>query len=193
MSLTPLQVYSQSADKQRIILVGTARTRIYRLIHHVLNTYQRKFDYVLDNESSLGNGPVVLLDASQITPSLADLHHHILLITSLKGVSPDEIAALQLLADKTPKGGIIIYNETDSKTKEIGEKERADVTLIPYKTYAHKKEGSQTILVTSTNEKVPIKLSSEEDLQNISGARELLKRIGISSGQFYRAVADFES
>ncbi|HNC32025.1 MAG TPA: cyanophycin synthetase, partial [Cyclobacteriaceae bacterium] len=41
-------------------------------------------------------------------------------------------------------------------------------------------------------ERIPIKIFGNHNLQNISGAKELLKKIGISSEQFYKAISSFE-
>lgn len=191
MSLAPSEVYSQSVDKQRIILAGEHHSTILRIVRFALDMYARKYDYVLDNENRLNNGPVVLLDASSVSSALNDFNHHILVISSIQSFGSDQVATLQQLADRTPKGGIIIYDEQDTKAKSVGSKERADITIIPYKAYSHKKENNSIVLVSSTNEKFPTNLS-ESDLPDVGAAREILKRVGISSGQFYRAMADFK-
>jgi hypothetical protein len=60
------------------------------------------------------------------------------------------------------------------------------VQAIAYSAYKHELKDGATILITSTNEKFPIALSTEMELKCIGATRELLKKIGISSGQFYR-------
>jgi hypothetical protein len=50
------------------------------------------------------------------------------------------------------------------------------------------KDG-KTILVSSTGDKFPILLSGNQNLLLLAVAKDLLKKIGISSGQFYKAVA----
>jgi hypothetical protein len=47
------------------------------------------------------------------------------------------------------------------------------------------------MLISSTNEKFPIALKTEMELKCISATRELLKKIGISSGQFYKSSKYF--
>jgi len=181
-------IYQQSIDKQRIIITGAQSGLITKLARHVLSSNQRKFDFYRagDAEPILTDAPVILIEAQD---QLADYHHHILI---LSGVPDNQLKEIEKVADATSKGGIIIYPESDKQLKLIAARERTDVQAIAYNTYRHEQKNGATVLITSTNEKFPVALSSETDLKCISATRELLKKIGISSGQFYRAVSTFK-
>jgi UDP-N-acetylmuramate: L-alanyl-gamma-D-glutamyl-meso-diaminopimelate ligase len=116
-------------------------------------------------------------------------NHHILIISQL---SPDEKTLVAKLANATPKSGTIIYDDTDPFAREIAKVDRTDVFLNPYATPKHEVSAGKVTLISSTNEKFPIQLSSAEDLKSVSAAKELLKKIGISSTQFYKAIAAFQ-
>jgi UDP-N-acetylmuramate: L-alanyl-gamma-D-glutamyl-meso-diaminopimelate ligase len=181
-------IYQQSIDKQRIIITGAQSGLIANLARHVLVTNQRKHDFYKAGEPAhtLTDAPVLLIEAND---QLADYHHHILLLSE---ASTDQLNYLEKIADATPKGGIIMFPEGNKELKALATRERADVQAIAYTTYKHERQNNKTILITSTNEKFPIALNTETELKCISGARELLKKIGISSGQFYRAVSTFQ-
>ncbi|MBX2916804.1 MAG: hypothetical protein KF856_16165 [Cyclobacteriaceae bacterium] len=182
-------IYQQSIDKQRVIITGGQSGLITNMVRHVLTSNQRKYDFFSDGqlESFLTDAPVLIIEAQH---QLADYHHHILLLTD----NPTgELKELEKIADATPKGGIIIYPELNKELKALATRERPDVQVIPYNIYKHEKQQNKTILITSTNEKFPIALNTTNELACVGAARELLKKIGISSGQFYRAVSTFQS
>jgi UDP-N-acetylmuramate: L-alanyl-gamma-D-glutamyl-meso-diaminopimelate ligase len=181
-------IHQQSIDKQRVIVTGAQSGLITNLVRHVLTSNQRKFDFVAANQSAptLTDAPVLIVEAQN---QLADYHHHILLLSDSPTMGLKE---LEQIADATPKGGMIIYPEANKELKAIATRERADVQVIPYTTYKHEKQQGKTILLTSTNEKFPIALTTTSELTCLGAARELLKKIGIGSGQFYRAVSTFQ-
>lgn len=190
MTLTPNLIYQQNIDKQRIVLTGSGRTLIGKIVRHVLTFHNRKFDYVADNQSSPilspSLAPVLLIETAD--PSL-EFHHHVVVLSQ-----PDiaDLTRYEALAKATPKGGTLIYAETNATVKAIGTKEIIDVQTIPFGTYAHEVKNGITYLITSTNEKFPLKVGGSQHLECLRAARELLKKIGISSGQFYKAVSTFE-
>ncbi|MCW5911314.1 MAG: hypothetical protein KIT62_09585 [Cyclobacteriaceae bacterium] len=180
-------IYQQSIDKQRIIITGKHSGLIADLARHVLTSNARKFDWYTSKQPAppQNDAPVILIEAQD---QLAEYHPHILILSA---VESNRLAGIEKAADAVPKGGIIIYPEADRELKAIAARERTDVQVIPYGTYKHEQKNGSTILVTSTNEKFPVALHTETELGCISAARELLKKIGISSGQFYRAVSTF--
>lgn len=181
------KIYQQSLDKQRIVITGSLSSLIGSIVSHVLASNNRKFEWygATKVEGASVLAPVVIIEAQE---QLADYHHHILL---LSGVSSTRLAELEALTDATPKGGIIIYPEADKTLKSVATRERTDVQVIPYNTYKHEVKDGITSLLSSTNEKFPILLKSEQELLCIGAARELLKKIGIGSSQFYKAVSTF--
>ena len=98
----------------------------------------------------------------------------------------------ELLADASPKCGTIIYNSDDKVVEKIAKKERADVQTIGYTTHDHVIENGVVYLIGSGKERTPIQLFGKHNLQNISAAKELLKKIGISNDQFYEALPSFK-
>jgi UDP-N-acetylmuramate: L-alanyl-gamma-D-glutamyl-meso-diaminopimelate ligase len=94
------------------------------------------------------------------------------------GISENDfIRQFDLFADGTPKGGILIYWEQDKIASVISEKQRADVLIIPYKAHA--------------KDKLPPTFADKKSLQNVSAAYEALKKVGVTSEQFYTAIASY--
>jgi len=73
----------------------------------------------------------------------------------------------------------------------IGKVERSDVQSIPYKAEEHTVEAGSYYIKSVDDPKLKISLFGKHNMQNISAARELLKKIGISSSQFYKALPSF--
>lgn len=209
----PEYLYNHSIDKQRVIIAGShGKTTITGIVVHVLHHFNRSFDYVIgarikgvDNPVKLSDAPLIIIEGDEYlcsaldpTPKFLRYQHHIGLISGVAwdhaNVFPTEeeyLEAFDRFADQTPKSGILIFCDSDPMVSVVGNKQRTDVTSVPYKAHAHVIENNQEYL-TSGKERIPIKIFGNHNLQNISGAKELLKKIGISSEQFYKAIQSFE-
>lgn len=188
MEVSSAALYQQNIDKQRIVITGQDSKLLTRLITEVLSLNKRKFNHFADGKLTTQPGATVLIIESQT--NLLDFQHHVAVLTQADANSID---SLTQLADHTPKAGTLIYTETVPSIKAIGSKERADVQSISYKILAHKVKDGKTFLISSTNEEFPIQLSGEKNLLILAAAKELLKKIGISSGQFYKAVSSLSA
>lgn len=209
----PEYIYDQSKNKQRIVIAGShGKTTITAIIIHVLNFLNHKFDYVIgakvngiENTVKLTDAPIIIIEGDEYlsspldpTPKFVRYQHHVGLISGISwdhaNVFPTEedyVKQFDVFADQTPKGGILIYCEQDSMALIIGKKERTDVLAIPYRSHSHATEGNQ-IYLTAGKERCPIKIFGSHNYQNISGAREVLKKIGVTDEQFFTAISTFE-
>jgi UDP-N-acetylmuramate: L-alanyl-gamma-D-glutamyl-meso-diaminopimelate ligase len=210
----PEYIYEHSKDKQRVVIAGShGKTTITAIIIHVLTYFNRKFDYVIgarvrgiENTVKLSGAPIIVIEGDEYlasaldpTPKFLKYQHHIGLISGIAwdhaNVFPEEeeyVRQFDLFADQTPKGGILIYCEQDSMTLMIGKKERFDVTEIPYKSHPHTSDNNGHFFLTDGKNKYPIRIFGSHNYQNVSGAREVLKRIGITNEQFFEAISSFQ-
>ncbi len=184
MEISVDSLIRQSIDQQRILLVGNQRKKLAQFIRHILYFNHKVFHFYSEGQLTEQKGAPVLIIESET--QLTEFQHHVLMLTA---ISKNRLAEVASLADATPKGGIVLYPEGDAKLKAIGAKERADVQPIPYKIIPHEVKNAVTTLVTSTNEKFPLQIHGEENMLLLAAAKELLKKIGISSSQFYKAAA----
>lgn len=209
----PEYIYDQSKNKQRIVIAGShGKTTITAIIIHVLNFLKHKFDYVIgakvngiENTVKLSDAPIIIIEGDEYlsspldpTPKFVRYQHHVGLISGISwdhaNVFPTEeeyVKQFDLFADQTPKGGILIYCEQDSIALIIGKKERTDVLAIPYRSHTHNLDKGK-IYLTDGKEKYPIKIFGSHNYQNISGAKEILKKIGVTEEQFFEAISSFE-
>jgi UDP-N-acetylmuramate: L-alanyl-gamma-D-glutamyl-meso-diaminopimelate ligase len=187
--LSGAEIYKQSIDKQRILVAGGCSDLIASLILHTLQFYNRKFDFVIAGmpASIQKDSPIIIIENES---QCIDYKHHILILGN--SASSVEVAELEKLAEATPKGGTIIYPKIHAVLNKIGSKERADVQSIAYDIYKHEEVEGKTVLISSTKEKFPVKLNGDLDLQCVSAAKELLKKIGITSGNFYKAITKYK-
>ncbi|WP_422362322.1 UDP-N-acetylmuramate--L-alanine ligase [Reichenbachiella sp.] len=206
----PEFIRAQSDNKQRIVIAGShGKTTITGTIIHVLNYWKRDFDYVIgakingiDETIKLSNAPVIIIEGDEYftspldpEPKFLKYDHHIALISGTAwdhiNVYPSEKSYLEQfekLANRTPKAGTLVFCTDDKQAKKIGNAERNDVRKEPYETPKYKvKDGAFVI-----NGDTPVKLFGKHNMQNIEGAKTILKRIGITDEQFYEAVASFE-
>jgi UDP-N-acetylmuramate: L-alanyl-gamma-D-glutamyl-meso-diaminopimelate ligase len=209
----PEFIFEQSIDKQRIVIAGShGKTSITCMILHVLQYFKRKTDYLIgaeiegfDKSVQLANGPMIVIEGDEFVTSSLDpspkflhYHHHIGLIS---GVEWDHINAyptfdeyvkqFEQFADQSPKGGILIYSENDDLATVIGRKERDDVQRVEYSAHKHEIVNGQTYLVNG-NEKFPVQVFGKHNMRNISAAKAVLTKIGITEEMFFEAIQSFK-
>ena len=203
----PAYIYEYAQDKQRIVITGGPESTIICAITiHVLRYWHRAFDYVVDAPGlettvQLSEAPIIVLQGDTLPcspidpqPQLLTYQHNIVLIS---GISEERdkssptldgyIAQLCALADASPKGGTLIYDEEVSLVKEIGSKPRTDVKSLPYRAHAHRYKGDQAYLITAQGD-IPFLHTDSLSLRAIAGAQQLLKNVGINNEQFYEAI-----
>ncbi|HEY0654673.1 MAG TPA: Mur ligase family protein [Chryseosolibacter sp.] len=210
----PDYIFSRSSDKQRVVIAGShGKTTITAIIIHVLSHCKRKFDYVIgarvrgiENTVRLSDAPLIIIEGDEYlssaldpTPKFLKYQHHVGLISGIAwdhaNVFPTEeeyVRQFDLFADQTPKGGILVYCEQDSMALMIGKKERGDVIEIAYKSHSHTSDNNGQFYLTDGKEKFPIKIFGSHNYQNIAGAKEVLKRIGVTDEQFFQAIQSFQ-
>ena len=209
----PEFIYQQYIDKQRIVIAGShGKTTITSMIIHVLNYWKKPFDFVVgalvegfENTVKLSDAPIIIIEGDEYltstldkTPKFLKYHHHIGLVSGVAwdhiNVFPtiDEyVKQFDLFADATPKAGSLVYCEEDDLATVICGKQRPDVTSIPYQEHPSTISNGDTYLITD-NGQVPVKVFGKHNMQNFSGAKEVLLKLGITEEQFYQAIPTFK-
>ncbi|RAV97829.1 UDP-N-acetylmuramate--L-alanine ligase [Pseudochryseolinea flava] len=211
----PEYIYQRSIDKQRIVVAGShGKTTITAMIIHVLNFFNRNFDYVIGARVPgveytvrlSDNAPIIIIEGDEYlsspldpTPKFLRYQHHIGIISGIAwdhaNVFPTEeeyVKQFDRFADQTPKGGILIYCEQDPMALMIGKKERSDTLEISYKSHPQTSDNNGQFFITNGKEKYPVKVFGSHNFQNLSAAKEVLKKIGISQEQFFEAITTFK-
>lgn len=211
----PEYIYRHSENKQRVVIAGShGKTTITSMILHVLKHHNREFDYLVgaqlegfDNMVKLTQrAPVIVIEGDEYASSPVDprpkfLHYqpHIALIS---GIAWDHVNIyptyevyvdqFELLADAMPKGGILVFDQTDDMLDVICQKEREDVHRLPYKAHPYEVKDGQTFLITKQNTRVPLLIFGEHNMKNLSGAMTICDRLGITEDMFYEAIQSFK-
>ncbi len=210
----PEYIFQQAQQKHRIVIAGShGKTTVTAMIMHVLNYHKRKFDYavgaILEGfETSVKlseDAPVIILEGDEypsapfdLTPKFMHYHAHIGVIT---GVAWDHINVyptwdsylepFENFADAIPKSGTLIYSQEDSIASVIGAKERNDIQQMPYLAHPHKILDGITYL-TVENNRIKLEVFGEHNLKNVSCAKVVCSKIGITEEGFYQAISTFK-
>ena len=211
----PEYIFEQSQNKQRVVIAGShGKTTITSMILHVLKYNNRNFNYLVgaqiegfDNMVKLSeHAPLIVIEGDEYftspldpTPKFIHYQPHIALISGIAwdhyNVFPTwelYVKQFELLADSLPKAGAIIFDETDDMLDVIGQKGRPDVSSTPYNVHPHRIEDNRTILITAEQGEVPVLVFGSHNMKNISGAREVCERLGLTDEQFYQAIRTFK-
>ncbi|MBD2754926.1 UDP-N-acetylmuramate--L-alanine ligase [Spirosoma validum] len=216
----PEFIYQQSQQKQRIVIAGShGKTTITAMVLHTLKFHNRTFDYWIgdsidgfDTTVKLTSGlngsaaPIIIIEGDEYASSPIDsrpkfLHYqpHIALIS---GIAWDHVNTyptweeyvdqFESLAEAMPKAGVLIFDESDDMLDVIGQKERTDITKIPYVAHPNKIVNGQTYLITKQDRQVAVQIFGDHNMKNIAGAIAVCDRIGITEDQFYEAIPTFK-
>lgn len=210
----PEYIYEHSKEKQRVVIAGShGKTTITAIIIHVLNYFNRTFDYAIgakvpgiENTVKLSDAPLIIIEGDEYlcsaldaTPKFLRYQHHVGVISGIAwdhanvfSTEEEYVKQFDLFADQTPKGGFLIYCEHDSIAIMIGSKDRADIVEIPYKSQAHTSDNNGNFFLTEGKERYPIKIFGSHNFQNLSAAKEVLKKVGITPEEFYEAISTFQ-
>lgn len=209
----PELIFQECANKHRVVIAGSyGKTMIALLIMHVLHYHNRAFDYVLSkpipgvkDSIRLTDAPLVIIEgvdgkASCLDPTTIFLkyQHHIGVISGIEWSGSTDYASkseytrqFSQFETSTPKGGVLIYFDLEPVLAALSKEHQPDVLYIPYKTHPSQLDGSQEFLLESSSERHPVKLSGKHNMQNISAAKETLKKLGITAPMFYEAIRQF--
>ena len=207
-------VYRLCEDKQRIVIAGSVgKSETTRIIIHVLETLGKEFDYAIGSPVNgnnvsvkISDAPIIIIEGAESPCSIIDkkpqflrFKHHIVVITDLSHRHQERypkfekyVKQFDKLADATPKSGTIIYSEDDDLVTIIGGKERDDVRRVSFTEHPGSLSGNKAILKNENGE-VLIPNANEFTLSHIAGAKELLKRLGVTNDQFYLAIESYKA
>lgn len=206
----PEYIYEQSKDKLRVVIGGShGKTTITSMILHVLNYYQRDFDYLVGAQLAgfetmvkvTETAPVIIIEGDEYLASPIDrrpkfhLYHANLAVIS--GIAWDHINVFPTFGEYISQfdnfiytifpNGKLIYCECDSELKKIVENSSAQIEKIPYAIPPHKVEDGITFLLPNT----PLNVFGNHNLMNLNAARLVCEELGITEEEFRAAITSF--
>lgn len=209
----PEYLFEQTCDKIRVVIGGShGKTSITAMILHVLAEAGIETDYMvgaqLDGFDCMvrlsESARVAVLEGDEYLSSPTDLrpkfhlyHPNIALIS---GIAWDHINVFptfekyveqfRIFADLISENGKLIYFDGDEQVRQIAEITRVDVERISYTAHPHQiREG--ITYVNTTDGEVALRIFGSHNLQNISGALEVCRQLGVTDKQFYQSISTF--
>ena len=209
----PEFLYEQSKDKTRIVIGGShGKTSITAMILHVLEKNQVACDYMVGAQLAgfevmvklTNDAPFMVLEGDEYLTSPIDLrpkfHVYKPNIALINGIAWDHINVFptfpiyveqfQIFADQITPNGCLIYYSGDEEVNKIGKNVRADITAIPYNIPEHTINNGVTAILHN-GKSYPLQVFGKHNLQNICGAWEVCKRVGVSDESFLNAIQSF--
>lgn len=212
----PEFMYHETMNKIRAVIGGShGKTTITSMIMHVLKHSQLRFDYLvgslvegfdtmvgLDSSSTMAviEGDEYLASALRPIPKFHLYHPHIALISGIawdhKNVFPTfEIYKEQFrtFIKTIETSGVLVWCREDAVLAELVQTvNRADIKKISYGLPNHRVVNGKTILILTDGEDVPLQVFGNHNLMNLEGARLVCEALGVSSQEFYSAIAYFK-
>ena len=209
----PEFIFNQSKDKIRIVIGGShGKTSITSLVLHVLSTLNIEYDYMvgaqLDGFEVMvklsDTSKYIVLEGDEYLSSALDLRPKFHLykphIALISGIAWDHINVFktfenylkqfEIFINSIEKNGTLVYNELDPELKKLVSSNKSNLNYIPYSIPKHKIiDGISFIDVN--NRLYRLKIFGDHNLQNISGALNICKALGVESEDFYNAITSF--
>ena len=209
----PEFIFNQSKDKIRIVIGGShGKTSITSLVLHVLSTLNIEYDYMVGAQLDgfevmvklTDTSKYIVLEGDEYLSSALDLRPKFHLykphIALISGIAWDHINVFktfenylkqfEIFINSIEKNGTLVYNEIDHELKKLVSSNKSNLNYIPYSIPKHKIiDGISFIDIN--NRLYRLKIFGDHNLQNISGALNICKALGVESEDFYNAITSF--
>lgn len=208
----PEYIYEQTKDKTRVVIGGShGKTTITSMILHVLNYYQKDFDYLVgaqlegfDTMVKVTNeAPIIIIEGDEYLASPIDrrpkFHLYKANVAVISGIAWDHINVFptfenyvkqfDIFIDTIEPGGRLIYCALDPEVKALVEASEARVEKVPYAIPAHDVENGITRLQPGGT---TLSVFGDHNLMNLSAARHVCASLGISEDAFNQAISSFK-
>lgn len=207
----PEYIYEQSKNKLRVVIGGShGKTTITSMILHVLNYYNRDFDYLVGAQLAgfetmvkvTEEAPVMIIEGDEYLSSPIDrrpkFHLYKANVAVISGIAWDHINVFPTYADYTAQfdkfidtieeNGTLIYCEADADLNEIVSHSKAKINKIGYAIPAHEIKAGITYLLP---EQSALKVFGDHNLMNLNAAKLVCAQLEIDETAFNTAIASF--
>jgi len=210
----PEYLYEQTKNKTRVVIGGShGKTTITSMVMHVLKYHGKEFDYMVgaqiqgfDTMVSISEkAPVAIFEGDEYLSSPIDLRPKFHLykphIALISGIAWDHINVFptfenykeqfKIFIEKIENGGCLFYHKNDSVLNEIVRSVNNPIEKISYGAHTYTKREGKTLLIDLEKE-IPLHIFGEHNLQNISGAKLICNKLGVTDPAFYEAISHFK-
>lgn len=210
----PEYLYEQSKDKTRVVIAGShGKTTITSMLMHALRFNGIDFDYMVGAQLEGFDTMVRLSDTAAIAvfegdeylsspiderPKFLWYKPHLALISGLAWDHINVFPTIEkyneqfsLFADSISEDGYLTWFKDDAVLQTIvGEKLRP-YTHEAYGELETKQKGDDNFVVYKSKE-YQIPVFGAHNMQNMAGAMNLCRRLGLSEDQFLRSMSTFK-
>jgi len=210
----PEYIYEQTKNKTRVVIGGShGKTTTTAMILHVAKHCNLECDFLVGAQLEgfdcmvrfTENARFAVIEGDEYLSSPTDLrpkfhlyHPDIALLTGIAwdhiNVFPtfeNYVSQFEIFLDKISPSGALVYCSLDPEVKRISELHGGDFEKIPYVVHPHAVRDGVTYLTTPAGE-VPLIIFGEHNLQNLQGAMEVCRLMGVSDADFYEAMKSFK-
>ena len=211
----PEYIFEQTKNKKRIVIGGShGKTTITSMLLHVFKQNGIACDFMVGAQLAgfdcmvklTEDAEYVILEGDEYLSSPIDLRPkfhlykpHIALISGIAwdhiNVFPtfqNYIHQFDVFIDCIEPDGALIYANEDPEVVKLAQKPRhRNLQTLGYGPHPNKVENGVTYLQTPLGW-LPIRVFGHHNLQNLNGAMEICRMVGISDEGFYSAIATFE-
>jgi UDP-N-acetylmuramate: L-alanyl-gamma-D-glutamyl-meso-diaminopimelate ligase len=210
----PAYLVEQTLKKKRVVIAGShGKTTITSMVMHVLRHNHVVFDYLVgsgiegfDNTVCLEDkAAIAVFEGDEYLASALDprpkFHVYRPQIALISGIAWDHVNVFptynlykqqfEIFIHNLPNDGILVYCAEDEELKSIVERSSTGAMKMPYNAHPYTIKDERTYLLTEGKE-LPLEVFGYHNLQNISGAKLICEKLGISADSFYRAIMDFK-
>ncbi len=209
----PEYLYEQSKDKMRIVIGGShGKTTITSMLLHAINKLGLNVDYMVGAQLEgydcmvklTNDAKFMILEGDEYLSSPIDrrpkFHLYHPNVALISGIAWDHINVFptfenytnqfEIFCDLIEPNGTLIYNTEDPEVRKLGEQTREGITSIAYQTPTFEPTETGTLLHFE-GQSYPLLVFGPHNLQNLMGAMNLAKSIGIDHAAFLQAMSDF--
>ncbi|MEN9973039.1 MAG: hypothetical protein RIS20_1386 [Bacteroidota bacterium] len=209
----PEYLYEQSKDKMRIVIGGShGKTTITSMLLHAINKLGLNVDYMVGAQLEgydcmvklTNDAKFMILEGDEYLSSPIDrrpkfhlYHPNVALISGIAwdhiNVFPtfeNYVEQFEIFCDLIEPNGKLIYNTEDPEVCKLGEQVREGITSIAYQTPTFEPTETGTLLHFE-GQSYHLLVFGPHNLQNLMGAMNLAKAIGIKNADFLSAMSDF--
>lgn len=211
----PEYIFEQTKNKKRIVIGGShGKTTITSMLLHVFKQNGMACDFMVGAQLAgfdcmvklTEDAGYVILEGDEYLSSPIDLRPkfhlykpHIALISGIAwdhiNVFPtfqNYIHQFDVFIDCIEPDGALIYANEDPEVVKLAQKPRhRNIQTLGYGPHPSNVENGITYLDTLMGW-VPIRVFGHHNLQNLNGAMQISRMVGISDEGFYSAIATFE-
>jgi UDP-N-acetylmuramate-alanine ligase len=100
------------------------------------------------------------------------------------------VSEFRKFVESIPFDGALIFNSEDKIVRQLVDSINPSVKKIPYSTPVYQITGGKTF-VLHEREKIPLEIFGRHNLQNMMGAVEVCKCLGVAEEKCFEAMQDF--